>query len=429
MPDKERKKSQNTLLMCIFISFMIGIQGIVMAFICLKEENFPMVIATLLYSFLMLSTFVVLHIKKNPFIFFVTGSIMVIFIEVYFLYTGGSDGFGVIWMAIVPLFTLFLLPYKGFMFLNSLVFAILLLSLLTPLNKFIYDYPRVFEIRFPILYFMEFLFAYFLKNNTEKTNNELEKQKEILTTEINQASKVQSIFLKHDNLFFNDWDTAYTCIPMAGVSGDLFDYYVNPADSSVLEGLGIYDISGHGISSGILSLLAKNIMQQEFYNNKQLPLQEIVQRINDRFIQEKGPIDNYITGIVVRILGSSVELVNSGHQFPFLYKKSTGEVSQILNSPDSFGAIGLTSIQSNYNSISFNMESGDELILFTDGITDCHNLEGKTLGKDGFLDLLKKNVKTKTVSSQLRGLIFGISNFMDNAKAEDDMTIIILRKK
>ncbi len=210
-----------------------------MAFICLKEENFPMVIATLLYSFLMLSTFVVLHIKKNPFIFFVTGSIMVIFIEVYFLYTGGSDGFGVIWMAIVPLFTLFLLPYKGFMVLNSLVFAILLLSLLTPLNKFIYDYPRVFEIRFPILYFMEFLFAYFLKNNTEKTNNELEKQKEILTTEINQASKVQSIFLKHDNLFFNDWDTAYTCIPMAGVSGDLFDYYVNPADYHPLAEAGL----------------------------------------------------------------------------------------------------------------------------------------------------------------------------------------------
>ena len=48
-------------------------------------------------------------------------------------------------------------------------------------------------------------------------------------------------------------------------------------------------------------MLVKNIIIQEFYNGKELKLSEIVSKINDRVLNEKGNIENYLTGILCRI--------------------------------------------------------------------------------------------------------------------------------
>ncbi|MCR4579203.1 MAG: SpoIIE family protein phosphatase [Treponema sp.] len=427
--DLNNKFKSTSFQMCCFISLLIGIQGIVMAVICYKDSNLSVFLTSLSYSSLMFSTLIIMIMTKKETAFYITGPLMIIFIECYFLYSGGTDGFGVIWVALVPLFTVYLLPYGGFIGLNTVVLLILLIGLLTPLNKFLYEFSATFRVRFPILYVMEFSFSFFLKHRIIKTESELTKQKNILSSEINQAAAIQKTFLKQDNLEFSDWDTAFTCIPMAGVSGDLFDYYPDTNDKSQLLGLGIYDISGHGVSSGIISLLAKNIIHQEFYANLNLPLWEIVQNINDRFIEEKGEITNYITGIIVRTCGLRVELVNAGHLLPFVFRHAENKIYSLPNSNKAFGAIGLNSIPSFYDSIFLDMESGDELILFTDGITDCRNSLQLPMGRAGFQDILEKYMKVPSTGSQLRDIIYEISKYMDNTSAVDDMTLILLRKK
>jgi len=429
MPKRNKIPATTSFQMCCFISLLIGIQGLVMAFICLLDSNFTMVLVSISYAFLMLFTLVVLLVSKNPFCFYVTGTIMIILIECYFLYSGGSAGFGIIWIAIVPLFTLYLFPLGKFLFLNLVVFFILFAGLLTPLNKYIYEFSDVFRVRFTLLYFLEVFFSFFLKNKIQHTEDELNFQKNILSSEISQAAAIQTTFLKKDNLEFTDWDTAFSCIPMAGVSGDLFDYFVSADNSSDLKGIGIYDISGHGVSSGIISLLAKNIIHHEFLENLDLPLWETVQKISDRFIEEKGEITNYITGITVRTTGTKVEMVNAGHLLPFIYRKAENEIYSVPNSSKAYGAIGLTSLPSFYDSVFLEMEAGDELILFTDGIPDAKNPMQLSLGRDGFQDLLARHVKTQNIGLQLREIVYEISKFMDNTQSVDDMTIILLRKK
>ncbi len=424
-----KSKDNKTLQMCSFISLLIGLQGYVMAAICYKDSNHAVVVASLIYGTLMFVTFVDMQIRRKTHAFFISGSIMVVFLEVFFLYTGGTHGFGIIWLILVPLFTVYLMTYGAFIALNLIVLLIFIIAMYTPLNKFIYDFDHAFEIRFPLVYIMSFMFSFFLKLRIKKTENELENKRSILSTEISQAAKIQNTFLKQTNLDFKNWDTAYICIPMAGVSGDLFDYYINEKDSTILDGFGIYDISGHGISSGILSLLAKNIFQHEFYENKNIDLWETVQKINDRFILEKGAIDNYITGIIARTQESRIEIVNAGQQLPFLYKKSTGNIEVVKNSSAAFGAIGLAAVTSLFDSVYLDVESGDELILFTDGVTDCRNQDGVSLGRDSFYGILKKHINTQNINKQLNDIVSDIKLFKNEAEAADDMTIILLRKK
>ena len=415
--------------MAWFISLLIGIEGLVMALICLKEANLRMVLISSAYAFAMLGTFAYINITKKLSPFYVVVYIIAFFLTIDFLVDGGSEGFGIIWMTIIPLFSVYVLPYRSFFIMNSGVLLILILGMWTPLKAFVYDYTVTFATRFPIIYMVDFLFASFLKHRILLTEKELSVQKDLLATEIQQAALIQKTFFDQDFTHFSDWEIACRCVPMAGVTGDLYDFY--PAKGKgvdSLSGAGIFDISGHGISSGIITLLAKNIIMHEFYENGDIPLKDIVQKISDRFIAEKGGIDNYITGILLRCKGNKIELVNSGHQKPLLYRINGNVIDLIDNTPNAFGAIGISNFPSTFDSMSFEMSSGDELILYTDGIVDCENEEKEQFGYDRLKQVFKKAAGF-TAEEQLEILYHTLADFAGKAAPEDDKTLVILRKK
>lgn len=437
LPDYIKRKNYH---MALFISLAIGIEGLVMVLVALRDSNFPIIISTVMYSSLMFITFFHILFTKKLGFFYISGSMMVIALTVWFLYTGGTEGFGVIWLLVIPLFTIYLMPYPGFIFLNTLVLFLFALAMWGPFISMgmVYPFSSVFKTRLPLVYIFEYIFAFFLKHRINQTEHELVEQKNILSTEIQQASLIQKTFYKQKAEAFEGWEIAYTCIPMAGVSGDLYDLYpdktVSSADAALykLKGLGLYDISGHGISSGVITLLAKNIINQEFYENQNADIVDMVNKINERFIIEKGELENYITGILVRIAekkaagGIELEFVNAGHQAPLLYHKKTDNIEVLKNSKASRGAIGLNAIQPNYVEKRICMEEGDELILYTDGVTDCVGAHKKELTLHGFTDLVVENI-SKPVDRQLKDILSQISAFRGEVAAKDDMTILIMR--
>ena len=62
------------------------------------------------------------------------------------------------------------------------------------------------------------------------------------------------------NPALKNYEIAYYNKAMAGVSGDFYDFYYN---NTSLEGFGIFDVSGHGLASGLVTMLAKNIIEEE----------------------------------------------------------------------------------------------------------------------------------------------------------------------
>ena len=101
----------------------------------------------------------------------------------------------------------------------------------------------------------------------EEMNTHLKFEKERADKEIELASYVQQSFYNIQLPEFKNFEIAYYNKPMAGVSGDLFDFYY---EKDVLNGFGIFDVSGHGISSGLVTMLVKNIIQQEFDNSPEI---------------------------------------------------------------------------------------------------------------------------------------------------------------
>ena len=131
---------------------------------------------------------------------------------------------------------------------------------------------------------------------------------------------------------------------------------------------------------------------------------------------------------MLRFNKNNIELVNSGHQKPLLYRKATNTFQFIENSSLAFGAIGLSYVSSSYDSLFLEMKSGDELFLYTDGIVDNQNLKGDNFGHKAFVDSFSRTIGLP-VETQLSALFDEINVFSADAEPEDDMTLIILKKK
>lgn len=422
----EKKVSSNrNYQMARFISLLIGLEGLLMVVICLLDKNYNSAYTSVAYGSVMLFTFFYTTITKRLNLFYIIAIIVIYAVELVFLIGGGSEGFGIIWMVIIPILTVYIMSLKPFIIVNGICWLIIVLGLWTPLSNHIYPYGEVFKARFPLVYLVILIFGIFLSFKIRSTEKQLEEQKNILTKEIEQAALIQKAFYGRAPKYYEKFSIAYKTIPMSGVSGDINDFFSN---GNQLQGLGIFDISGHGVSSGLLSLLSKNIIHSEFYKNMNLELWEVVQTINDRFIEEKGQVENYLTGILLRILDEdNIEYVNAGHLAPILYKKDEDTFEFLTKHEKAVGAIGLRGIDPFYYSQYTKMNSGDKLFLFTDGITDCVNEKDEAFGTFRLLKSFERTIMTPP-EEQISLIMDDVKKFRGNASAEDDITLIIIKK-
>ena len=270
----------------------------------------------------------------------------------------------------------------------------------------------------------------YMNKNLEKLvadrTEALEKEKNRALQEIDLAGSVQKSFYQVDTSEIKNWDVKIAFKAMAGVSGDLYILFIK---ENQLDGIGIFDISGHGIASGLVTMLVKNIIEQEFYQGKTLPLNEVMARINDRIILEKGNIENYLTGLLIRFNKTTMELVNAGHPKAILYSVDTQNIGFIENEGvNQFGAIGIGDFPINFETVKFKMKKGDELVLYTDGITECINAEKKYFGTEGVIDVFKNNINYD-INHQVNALTEKLIEYTGSDHFNDDITYIILKKK
>lgn len=292
---------------------------------------------------------------------------------------------------------------------------------------------------FTIIDFIGILVVSFVKmaNKVEYVNKNLEKivqdrtkeleyEKNRAEREIELAAFVQQSFYKQDITDFDGWDFDYYTKAMAGVSGDFFDLYKN---NHKLLGFGIFDVSGHGIASGLVTMLVKNIIQQEFYSGLNDSLEDVLSLINSRIIIEKGNIENYLTGILMRINNNKIQLVNAGHPKAILYKAKTKEIFFIdENKSSQNGVIGIPDFPVIAKSIDFTVDKGDEILLYTDGITETENFEKEFFGKERLINAFAKYTGF-SIRDQIESIKQELYNFSGKNSFSDDITYVILKKK
>ena len=265
-------------------------------------------------------------------------------------------------------------------------------------------------------------------------NERLEKEKFISEMDLQMASLVQQRFFPQPDKHFKGWEISIYYSPQAKVSGDLYDYY---SYNDTLNGLSLFDVSGHGISASLVTMLSKNIISHAFqkgFREKQ-PMSDILSKINNIILYEKGDIDNYMTGVLCRFGNVSdrdeclVEIGNAGHPYPLKYDSQSGQISEIKGTDGKkhFGAIGMKGIATSFASSEFTMKTGDILMCFTDGLTETTDRALNQFGTETVKKVIREN-KDKSASELLKLITDKFYEFTAGKNPEDDITIIIAKR-
>ncbi|PKL37443.1 MAG: hypothetical protein CVV44_13910 [Spirochaetae bacterium HGW-Spirochaetae-1] len=260
-----------------------------------------------------------------------------------------------------------------------------------------------------------------------RTNDELNSARKIAEMDMMMAVNVQKSLLPAEPPETPGWDIALVFKPMAGISGDFYDFYVEDGD---LKGLVLLDVSGHGIASGLITMIARSVFQRNFFRYNDVKLGSVVEEANRDLINEIENVDNYLTGIVLRFTDETVEYVNAGHPDLVLRQSKNGVVSMVNSRDRNFrGAfLGVRAMDFPYRTLKFNVEPGDVLLVYTDGIAEGTNAEKTEYGSEGLARALHK-APGESSRSILDYIMHDFHAFTGNGKLSDDLTLIVIKKK
>lgn len=264
-----------------------------------------------------------------------------------------------------------------------------------------------------------------LNNELKAKNTEMLKSQIQGTYELELASHVQAGFFLQKPPETEGWDIAFILKPAHGVSGDFLDIYTSEKQ---LKGLSVFDVSGHGISSGLVTMIAKPILYRLFTSMADCTLGEVARQARETIEGEISNIDNFITGVLLRFEERTVQYVNAGHPNILLKKGSSGVVKEAAPNTEFRGLpIGMDFTQAPFNTVQFEMEPGDILMIFTDGIIDGFNSDKKPYGMEHLRDAFR-NAPSGTSQEILDFIINDFYAFTDQCFINDDFTVIILKK-
>ena len=261
----------------------------------------------------------------------------------------------------------------------------------------------------------------FILVSLQDIKNELERER--LSSELEIAHDVQKKLLPEQIPVVNGYSFAAICEPAKEVGGDYYDFSMIGKDK---VGVVIGDVTGKGLPAAIYMTLIKGIFQS--YSENNYSPADVLIKINKLVYQimQNGLFVTMLYGIL-DIKNNKFTFARAGHELPLLYKSSD-------NSTNLFKTVGMALgfekgdvFAASIEERTIDLEKGDTIILYTDGVTEANNKFTEEYGITRIQDFLKDN--GNQCSKKLLELFHeDVKNFCLGTEQFDDMTIVIVKR-
>ena len=244
-------------------------------------------------------------------------------------------------------------------------------------------------------------------------------QRERLSGELEIARQVQERLFPKRAPVVCGLELAGLCLPAQTVGGDYYDFLSVPPG---LTGLAIGDIAGKGVAAALLMAgLQASLRGLTLAGVSDLA--DLMAKLNT-LVYDATPANRFATffyGLYdpeTRVLRYS----SAGHNPVLLHRK---EQDQMIWLKTPGVALGLRRTSS-YIADEVTLHPGDELFLYTDGVTEARNPEGEEFGEDRLVRAVK-DLTSISASDRLSTLIADVQAFGAGAAQHDDITVIVAR--
>ena len=263
-----------------------------------------------------------------------------------------------------------------------------------------------------------------MENDTISHMEELTRataEKERMAVELSLATTIQtnmlpSTFPPYPNR--RDFDIYASMHAAKEVGGDFYDFYLLDNDRFVFL---VADVSGKGIPAALFMMRAKMTIKALAETGADVHV--ILSEANERLCEgnEAGMFVTAWLGIVDMQTGI-LSYANAGHNPPLLRRRQ-GSFDYLKTRPN-FILAGMDG--ASYHKHEIQLLPGDELFLYTDGVTEATNARQELFGESRLLEALN-DIFEENVESRCKNVKNAINRFVGDAEQFDDITMLSVK--
>jgi phosphoserine phosphatase RsbU/P len=238
-----------------------------------------------------------------------------------------------------------------------------------------------------------------------------------LQRDLDLASDLQRKLLPTPGLSTRSWETSYHYAPAGPVSGDYCDLILSDGQLFFVIG----DVSGKGVAASMLMAQLHALFRSLI--GVGLPLDQIIAQVN-RVFSESVLVGLYATLVFGRATqNGEVEIHNAGH-LPVIVT-GCGKVLRVDSTSMPLGMFD----QVEFASTRLQLEAGDTLLLYTDGLSEARNhalSHDDEYGVDRLAHLMQKQAALSP-AELISACLQDVSTFTNSSPYTDDLTLLAIR--
>lgn len=244
-------------------------------------------------------------------------------------------------------------------------------------------------------------------------------QSEVVQQEMRIARGVQLTMLPDNPPVIEGLDIGARIEFCEDIGGDLFDF--SRLRSGKL-GVSIGDVSDHGVGPAIVMSSSKAMINAlEQYTEQLARMFALLNNLLEQSTEDERFITLFYG--LIDPPNRTMEYVNAGHDSPIIYRKATGEFEEL----ESTGmALGIAPEQEYSVGGPVQFNSGDMMLLTTDGIWEAMNPDKKAFGKDRVYELMT-DMQAEPCQEILDELFERVKKHCAGEEVKDDQTAVLLR--
>ncbi|MBA2606923.1 MAG: SpoIIE family protein phosphatase [Acidobacteria bacterium] len=244
-------------------------------------------------------------------------------------------------------------------------------------------------------------------------------ERERMEHELELATEIQQSFQPSAPPLIEGYELQGISFSCYEIGGDYYDF-IKQHDGKMLIALG--DVSGKGTAAALLMSSLHASIHAQVAAKASLP--EMIVAVN-QYLADNTPTNRFVTLFAAELEQQTgiLRYINAGHNPP-LVGHSDNSVEQLGSGGFPLGILP----NAEYEVGETHLKPGESLVIYSDGVTEANNLKEEEFGIERLTEVVGKNVESS--ASGMRDKVeSALSAFTQTAPANDDITLVIVKRK
>lgn len=249
-------------------------------------------------------------------------------------------------------------------------------------------------------------------------------EKRKLDDELRTAREVQNILLPSEEPSIKGYRVCGSNTPARMISGDYFDYMELPDGK---WGVVIADVTGKGVPAGLLMTMCRSLLRLTSLTSHS-PSEALAQVNRNLFPDVREDMFVSLVCLTIDDADGHIRLARAGHDAPLMFRGESGTIETIKPPGVALGIDEGDVFERVTKDLDLRMESGDCLLLYTDGVCEAVDTDENEFGAER---LQKEFLKSAPLGAEavVQSIKKAVSEFSGDQPQMDDITMIAVEKR